>query len=477
MKSLPAKSLKVHQLMPLFAPAQINGLFRKAILLEPTRWQKLLAVLSLPILLLLVAFGTSAAEGGSTIKLWHTFGPDSVEEKLLLQAIEGFERHEARRAALAAKHTANDAANDGPANEDASGPVTVEVTRIPYLQNMSQYINAAQAGEAPDILRLSDTEIGKVGHVSLNGQPILEDLRAHLTPVQMRQFTYQSLQAMRYQHRLLALPLSQGSISLLYNKRLFDEAGVPYPDTDWTTRDLLGAAKKISRGQVKGITLPLKWSYWLVPFLTGFGGGLFDDQGRPTFGSAGADRGLLWFLDLDRVEGVAAPTSSPEAMTTQFQRQRAAMVLDGPWNWRGYADAGIDLGQAVLPVVSETGQRMRPMASYFGWAVSKQSHHKEASARLALWLCSAAVQRDYALESMVLPTRRDLINDTSWLAGTGIAGFLAQIEHVETSPTTPTANMLYEQLDTALELVHTGQKTAEDALNLANEAFLRLEAQ
>ena len=58
-------------------------------------------------------------------------------------------------------------------------------------------------------------------------------------------------------------------------------------------------------------------------------------------------------------------------MTTTFQRERAAMVIDGVWNYQTYADAGIDIGVALLPRVSKTGQRMRPLGSYFGWAMSK----------------------------------------------------------------------------------------------------------
>lgn len=41
-----------------------------------------------------------------------------------------------------------------------------------------------------------------------------------------------------------AVPKDIDTIALWYNKTMFDEAGVPYPDKDWTWDDYAEAAKK-----------------------------------------------------------------------------------------------------------------------------------------------------------------------------------------------------------------------------------------
>ena len=100
----------------------------------------------------------AAADEQEPIELWHTFSADSIEERLLTDAVDAF--------------------------RDAHPEIPVQVTRIPYLQNLPQFINSSQGGEAPDVIRVSDTEVGKIGHISVEGLPLLEDLRPHLTPMQ-----------------------------------------------------------------------------------------------------------------------------------------------------------------------------------------------------------------------------------------------------------------------------------------------------
>ena len=134
-------------------------------------------------------------------------------------------------------------------------------------------------------VRVSDSELGKMGDVRVNRQPILEDLSAHFTSMEKREYALSALTPMRVNGELLALPASGGSLALVYNKTLFDDAGVDYPEDIWTTDDLLFAAEQLSRGDVKGIAIPLKWSYWLLPFLSGFGRPLFDGD-LPLFDSA-----------------------------------------------------------------------------------------------------------------------------------------------------------------------------------------------
>ena len=111
---------------------------------------------------------------------------------------------------------------------------------------------------------------------------------------------------------------------------------------------------------MSGLAIPLKWSYWYIPFQAGFGGAPFDDAGNPTLNSAGSAEALDFFLDLDREHRIASLSVGPEAMSTQFQTGKAAMVLDGSWNWHNYVGAGLDIDLALMPTVSETGERMAP---------------------------------------------------------------------------------------------------------------------
>ncbi len=416
----------------------------------PRRFHRLLAGLpTIGALALGILFHPAAADapGGGDVEIWHTFAAASTEEDIFLEAIAGFR----------AAHPA----------------IRVTVTRIPYLQHLQQFINASQGGEAPDMVRVSDSELGRIGRISMNGLPLLEDLRPHLTPMERGRIEPRALAAMRYGQPLYALPASQGCMALLYNKTLFDAAGIPYPDDGWTTTDLLAAARALSRQGRMGMTLPLRWSYWFLPFAGGFGAAPLDAVGNPTLNAPGAAAAMNWFLDLERRHGVVARGTDLEGMSKQFMQSQAAMVLDGSWNWHSYVEAGVDLGLAVMPVVAETGLRMRPLYSYFGWAVAKQSDAKVAAARLALWLASADVQREFALRTYTLPTDIRLATDPQIAADPVLAGFLKQVRYGLAMPTTRATVMMFDQLDTALQMVQTGELDAQAALTAANLELMK----
>ena len=382
------------------------------------------------------------------VKVWHTFGTGSMEERLFSRTVDRF----------STEHPG----------------VTVEVVGIPYLQNLRQFINAAQAGEAPDLIRLSDTELGKIGHITVEGLPLLEDLRAHLTPMQKRVYLRDSLVAMSYGGSLYALPASRSGMTLLYNADIFDNAGLAYPDGQWHTEDLLRAAKTLTTGDVMGLALPVRWSYWFVPFIAASGGRLLDDAGNPALAAPGTARAMEWVLDLARRHGVTGSVNSIEAMSTRFQTGRAAMVIDGPWNWDRYRESGIRLGQSLLPYDASTGERLAPMIGYFGWSVAKQSDVKPAAVKLAQWLTSPAAQREFALGTYSLPTLRELRSDPTITGHPVLGGFMEQARFGTTTPTTRITAMLFEQLDTALALTYDGSMTAEASLEAADRELEKM---
>ncbi|MGB1819263.1 MAG: hypothetical protein ACPHK2_06535, partial [Candidatus Poseidoniaceae archaeon] len=80
---------------------------------------------------------------GDSIEVWHTFALGSTEERAFLDAIELFE-------------------NQFP-------EIDIEVTGVPFSNADQLFMTAAQGGEAPDLIRLSSDQLGKIGDVRVNG--------------------------------------------------------------------------------------------------------------------------------------------------------------------------------------------------------------------------------------------------------------------------------------------------------------------
>ena len=383
-----------------------------------------------------------------TLTVWHTFAAESKEENVFLQSVRAF--------------------------ESLHPNVTVDVALVPFGDADNLFMTAAQGGEAPDLMRLSSDQLGAIGEVRVDGFPLLEDLRPHLTPVERAEFDARSLHAMRYGDALYGLPASQDALSLVYNKALFDARGVDYPDASWTQHDLLQAAQTLTYQDVQGLALPVKSAYWWFGFQAGYNGSLFNQTGQPMLNSSGSAEALDWLLDLELEHGVVATGTQTEGMKNQFIGSKAAMIVDGPWNWATYEASRLDVGQAMLPTIAETGERVAPLVTYKGWTVSKQSSHKMAAVDLALFLSSEDVQKSFALDTYTLPTHVSLTNDSDINADPVLSGFMDQIQAGTPAPTTRAMAMVYGPLVTAFEQVYTETATAQEALTGANEELISI---
>tara|TARA_Y100001954_G_scaffold234810_1_gene291104 strand:- start:8387 stop:10945 length:2559 start_codon:yes stop_codon:yes gene_type:complete len=381
--------------------------------------------------------------GEITLSVWHTFAAESKEEQVFMNSIKSFE---------------------------SSHPnVTVDVTMVPFGNADQLFMTAAQGGQAPDLMRLSSDQLGAIGEVRVDGFPLLEDLRPHLTPQDRAIFEERALQAMRYGDALYGIPASQDCLSLIFNKALFDGQGLDYPDETWTEQDLLQAAESLTYDDVQGLAIPIKTAYWWFPIQGGFGGSLFDENGEPTLNSNGSSEAMQWMLDLELEHGVVATGTQIEGMKNQFISSKAAMIFDGPWNWATYEASRLNIGQTLLPLVESSGERMSPLVTYKGWTVSKQSANKVAATELALWLSSEDVQKEFAVETYTMPTHVALESDSEIIDDDVLSGFLEQTKQGTPAPTTRAMSLVYDPLSTAFEQAYSGIASTEEALSGANQ--------
>ncbi|MDJ0922867.1 MAG: extracellular solute-binding protein [Henriciella sp.] len=381
----------------------------------------------------------STDDATNTLEVWHTYSADSLEEEVFETSIEAFRRQ----------------------NPDMS----VEVVRVPFSQTVMQFITASQGGEAPDLIRVADSHLTQIGVVTVSGVPLVEDLRPHLTPQQLRRFQPLTIEGMRMDNALLALPASQGTMSLLYNPDLFAAHQVSPPRDDWTIDDLLAAASAFEETGVDGLSIPLRWSLWVMPFLTAYGGDLFDAQGDPRFSATGFADALSLSYALEFDLGLVSSANQIDASKSKFSRGQAAMIIEGVWNLEDYRQAGINVRQALLPVHPDTGLRMRPLNTLIGWSVSSQSTNKPASVDLALWLTGADTQRDALNRTLTLPTDISVIEDAESHENPLIAGFMAQANHTFALPMRRGTQQIFLVMDTAIELLSSGKADPETALS------------
>lgn len=121
---------------------------------------------------------------------------------------------------------------------------------------------------------------------------------------------------------------------LLYNKDMFDNAGIKYPDSTWTYYDLVENAKKFTRdidndGVPDEWGLALNYSPLLDMMVYAFGGGVLNSEKTASkLNEPESINALKFFIDMYTKQKIAPPPN-PATMnnTNEFMSGRYAMAI------------------------------------------------------------------------------------------------------------------------------------------------------
>ena len=208
--------------------------------------------------------------------------------------------------------------------------------------------------------------------------------------------------------KIFAIPKDHDTIALLYNKAIFDQYGVDYPNADWTWEDMYEAAKKItegSNGEVYGLAMNTSNNQdgW-YNLIYDYGGKLItDDHKGTTIGSAEGKAGMEMvrkLLTVGAPQGVVAETGTDSL----FQSGKCAMITQGSWMINSFykAENHADYYWALLPYADVNGNgqcddgERQSCYNGLGWAASANTSNPDACYSLISYLCSEAAQKKQA---------------------------------------------------------------------------------
>lgn len=281
------------------------------------------------------------------------------------------------------------------------------------------------------------------------------------------------LNAYTLNENLYCLPHEFRTLALVYNRSLFDEAGIGYPSDDWTWSDFSAAATAISESTnifftTYGLALNADASRWL-PFLYQNGGGLLATDGQTTLiESPEALAAMNFYLELI-TEGIAATNStflsswSGEA----FGTGRVGMVIEGNWIVP-YLDAEfseIDYGVAPLPAGSAGSATVAFSTCY---ALSAQTENLTQSLTFLRHLNSPASMRMLNQESVSAPARLSL--QSEWLQqDERMAPFLSAVEYARPWRFQSNYQLVIDSISSNMQRAIEAEIPAEEILRVAAE--------
>jgi multiple sugar transport system substrate-binding protein len=308
--------------------------------------------------------------------------------------------------------------------EQANPDIKIEIELTPSAQYFVKLDSAAAGGVAPDIFWIN---MPYFVQYAKNG--IMEPLAPYIkdSGLKLDDVVASSVKAYQYDGQQMAIPRDVDSIAVWYNKKLFDQAGVSYPTSDWSWDDLKNKATALKSG-LKGAAFPLVMdlsidgqdSYMNLLFQNG--NHIVPKDGQPT--DIANDKSIWVYQQLQGMmkDGLMPSAQQMSEVKTEniFQSNRAAMVYAGSWLAAPFANNPLindHIGVVMMPKI----ERQSGVAHSLAFAMSAKSTHKQAAWKYIAFMSSEASQAELA--KVVIPANK-----------TAAKVWAQQIQKVDVSP-------------------------------------------
>lgn len=215
----------------------------------------------------------------------------------------------------------------------------------------------------------------------------------------------QAMQGVSLAGKVYGLPwiVHPGRVGLFYNKAMFDQAGLPYPDATWTYETLLQHARLLSRAPDQFGVQTTRELFGMIVVIRSFGADYLSADGRrQNLDSPQVIEALQYVADLYGRHQVAPVTGNVNQM---FNTNKLAMIQNGYWGIRGLTDNAKDVPWAVAPLPRGVAG-LRGMFEFDPVSVTKFSKHPEAAFDYLAFLTSLEAGLDIAKRGSVPGARQ-----------------------------------------------------------------------
>jgi multiple sugar transport system substrate-binding protein len=296
--------------------------------------------------------------------------------------------------------------------EQQNPSIKVQVQSLPYANYATSLQTDIAGGTAPDTFELDQQSL-----VSFASSGALLDLAgpAAADPsYNAAAYTPANLKAAQYQGKQYALPEDFSDVVLIYNKSLFEKAGVPLPTSSWTWKDEQAAALKLtdSKAGVWGDYQPITFNEFYKALDQAGGSFLSADGKTATFDSPQGVAAATWLIGKNNVTmpDYAKTGSTPDFDTNLFKAGKLAMWHNGNWQFDTLKSVPFGWDVAVEP-----GDTQKASAVFQdSVAISATTQHSSAAFKWLTFLtASQTTAQTRVASSWELPT----LSDTSKLSG------------------------------------------------------------
>src|ERR1700729_305579 len=185
--------------------------------------------------------------------------------------------------------------------------------------------------------------------------------------------------------KVIGIPALVDNLAVVYNKKLFQQAGLPLPTANWTWQDYVADAQKLTDTAAKQygtayVTPGTEDTVWHWEALLWEAGGslLTADNKQAAFNSAAGLESLNTLRTMAVTNKSMYFDPTDEAYTNLFNSGKIGMLVTGPWDLSAFPD--VKYGVQVMPAYPGTTGGHQTISGPDNWVIFNNSPARVAAA-------------------------------------------------------------------------------------------------
>ncbi|MCX7884163.1 MAG: sugar ABC transporter substrate-binding protein [Caloramator sp.] len=287
--------------------------------------------------------------------------------------------------------------------------VKIKVQLTPFRQYWTKLETEANGENVPDVFWIQGPRFQKYAKAKLL-MPLTDRIKKD--NIDLNNYPQSLIDLYTYKNDIYAIPKDWDTTALWYNKKIFDDAKVPYPTDSWTWDDLRAAAKKLtdkSKG-IYGIAAPQEDQQGYYNTIPQCGGFIISEDGTTSgYDKPESIEGIKCWIDL--IKDGSSPTSKQLADTQPsnlFESGKLAMVFQGSWMIPEFTKNEYLKDKVDLVVMPKIKKRVAVIHG-LGNAIYSKTKHPDEAWEFVKYLGSKEANEIVAKSGVVIPAYKSVL--------------------------------------------------------------------
>ncbi|MER2041757.1 ABC transporter substrate-binding protein [Desemzia incerta] len=312
--------------------------------------------------------------------------------------------------------------------------ITIKQVSATYDEYNERVLTMAAGGNLPDLIWTQPA-----GYATFVENGLLMDLSDQVDKLDLDELQPGVIELGQVDGTQYGMIRDRSTVQMAYNKDMFDEAGIEYPEDDWTMDEFLETAKALTVKDGDRTTQFGIENFYLKELLTAHGTNIMDPEtAEITLDAPKTIEAIELSQAMINEYNVQPTGAQTEGMSSLFLSGVAGMSMAGPWDWVEFEkNAAFEFDIVPLPSASDKGT-LSP-AAYLPISINAETDYPEEAWELLEFLTYGGGQDIQAEIASAVPVVNRATDDVLSFAGApdNAQALVDQLENGSVVPNTP----------------------------------------